>query len=72
VTTGFTHTAGTSFGTYGFTGLGATGFVACPSANGGAPYQIFANVKGGKFAKCIGLDALTSDWHGGFGAWQYT
>ena len=68
----FSLTEGPSFGTLGFTGLGATGFVACPSANGTFPYQIFANVASGNFANCLGFDALTIVFTGGFGAWQYT
>jgi hypothetical protein len=68
----FIVTPGASFGTLGFSGLGATGFVACPSANGTAPYQIFANVAGGNFDSCLGFDALTTDFTGGVGAWQYT
>lgn len=68
----FTVTPGTSFGTLGFSGLGANGFVACPSANGSVPYQIFANVAGGDFTNCLGFDALTTEFTGGLGAWQYT
>jgi hypothetical protein len=68
----FTLVPGTSFGTLGFSGLGANGFVACPSANGLAPYQIFANVAGGDFTNCLGFDALTTEFTEGFGAWEYT
>lgn len=67
----FTFVQGTSFGTLGFTGLGANGFVACPT-NGTFPYQIFANVASGNFDNCIGFDALTSNFTGGSSAWQYT
>ncbi|MCJ1412925.1 hypothetical protein MMC19_007025 [Ptychographa xylographoides] len=77
VTAGFTYTAGPSFGDFGFTGLGATGFLACPSPNATAPYQVFAaiaglsnaDVPGGSVAACIGFDALTSV--SGIGAWEY-
>jgi hypothetical protein len=72
VTSPFTITSGPQFGTLVFTGLGANGFVACPSANGGAPYQIFANVAGGNFGNCLGFDALTSGFTGGVAAWEYT
>lgn len=67
----FTFVPGTSFGTLGFTGLGSNGFVACPT-NGTFPFQIFANVAGGNFDSCIGLDALTTDFTGGPHAWEYT
>ena len=72
VISSFTVTPGASFGTLGFSGLGANGFLACPSANGSAPYQILANVAGGNFVNCLGFDALTTSFAGGFGAWQYT
>jgi hypothetical protein len=68
----FTLVPGTSFGTLDFSGLGANGFVACPSANGSVPYQIFANVAAGNFTNCLGFDALTTAFTGGFGAWEYT
>ena len=68
----FTLVPGTSFGDLGFSGLGANGFVACPSANGSVPYQIFANVAAGNFTNCLGFDALTTEFTGGFGAWEYT
>ena len=72
VTTTFSHTTGSSFGTFGFNGLGATGFVACPSTASGFPYQIYANVKGKDFSKCLGFDALTTNYNTGAAAWQYT
>jgi hypothetical protein len=72
VTVTFSHTTGASFGTFGFTGLGATGFVACPTTTSGFPYQIYANVKGHDFSKCLGFNAVTGDFNGGFAAWQYT
>jgi hypothetical protein len=68
----FSHTTGPSFGTFGFQGLGATGFVACPTTTSGFPYQIYANVKGKDVSKCIGFSAVTGDYNGGFSAWQYT
>ena len=72
VTGPFITTPGVAFGTLSFTGLGATGFVACPSANGGAPWQIFADVMGGNFTNCLGFDALLSPFTGGAAAWEYT
>ena len=69
--TGFTLTQGPHFGTFGFTGLGANGFVACPTVNGTFPYQIFANVAGGNFVNCLGFDALTSNYTEGAAAYQY-
>ncbi|KAL8990976.1 MAG: hypothetical protein Q9177_000496 [Variospora cf. flavescens] len=56
-------------GRFNFSGLGATGFLACPAnANGAGPYQVFANVKGLKNTdvpgenqdKCLGFSALTA------------
>jgi len=70
VTMTFTLVQGTSFGTFGFSGLGANGFVACPT-NGTFPYQIYANVAGGNFNDCLGFDALTSNYTQGAAAWQY-
>ena len=76
----FTLEPGASFGIYGFSGLGATGFLACPVKNGTAPWQIFANVKGlkdgdvpGKCLRdCLGFDALAPKYTGsGPAAWQY-
>jgi hypothetical protein len=67
-----TSVAGADFWTLDFSGLGGGGFVACPSANGSFPYQIFANVPSGNFDNCLGFDALASEYTAGFGAWQYT
>ncbi|KAI4153257.1 MAG: hypothetical protein LQ341_000561 [Variospora aurantia] len=56
-------------GRFNVSGLGATGFLACPTnANGAGPYQVFANVKGLKNTdvpgenqdKCLGFSALTA------------
>lgn len=75
-TTTFTHTPSNpstgQLGTFGFTGLGATGFVACPLA-GGSAYQVFADVSGKDWSQCIGFDALTSDYTAApVAAWEYT
>ncbi len=76
----FTLTPGSSFGSFGFSGLGATGFLACPTKNGTAPWQIFANVKGlkdkdvpgGCVKDCLGFDALAPNYTAsGPAAWQY-
>lgn len=67
-----------SLGEFTFTGLGATGFLACPvTANG--PYQVFADVEGlsdkdvpgGSKDECLGFRALTTPYNGGAAAWQY-
>lgn len=68
----FTNTPGPSFGYFSFQGLGATGFVACPVENGGPVYQVFADVEGGDWAKCLGFNALSSQYDGEFAAWEYT
>ncbi len=76
----FTVTPGPSFGTFSFSGLGATGFLACPTKNGTAPWQIFANVKGlndtdvpgGCVKDCLGFAALAPNYSAGRpAAWQY-
>jgi hypothetical protein len=74
-TTGFVDTPGSAYGTFSFTGDGATGFVACPTTASGAPWQIFANIPGlvaplGDKNACLGFDALAPSFTG-FGAWQY-
>lgn len=64
---------------FGFTGLGATGFVACPLTNGSAPWQIFAavpglddkGVPGGNVSACLGFDALAETYSEGPAAWEY-
>ncbi|KAI9876764.1 MAG: hypothetical protein M1830_005751 [Pleopsidium flavum] len=71
----FTHTTNnnpnSNLGHLTFTGLGATGFVACPHHNGTAPWQVFADVQGGDWGRCTGFDALSSEFTGGLGAWEY-
>lgn len=76
----FTYTApaaaGNGLGHFGFTGLGATGFVACPVGTNtvGSPWQVFADVQGGEWGRCIGFDGLASEYKGlggEFGAWEY-
>lgn len=61
----------TEDGVLTFTGLGATGFVACPTA-GTFPFQIFANVAGGSFDGCLSFTPEAVVWTDGPGAWQYT
>ncbi|MCJ1426358.1 hypothetical protein MMC29_004261 [Sticta canariensis] len=78
---GFTLTPGSPFGSLGFSGLGATGFLACPADGSGAgPYKVFADVEGlkdgntpgGSVQACIGFDALAVEYTGsGSAAWQY-
>ena len=77
---GFSVNPGPSFGSLGFSGLGATGFLACPAdASGSPPYKIFADVEGltdedtpgGSVQACIGFDALTTDYTDGSAAWEY-
>lgn len=83
-TAGFVYTNSTSgvLGEFGFTGLGAEGFVACPARNGSAPWQIFVevpglsdrDVPGGKVSACLGFDALGVKYQGVDGeaaAWEY-
>ncbi|EKG17832.1 hypothetical protein MPH_04888 [Macrophomina phaseolina MS6] len=65
VQTGFSKSESGSFGVLSWT----NGFIACPSANGTAPYQIF----GGGYTNntaCLGFDFLTTNYTGA-GAWQY-
>ena len=61
VTTGFVETPGSTYATFGFTGLGATGFVACPTVNNTGPYQVYAQVTGfipSNSNDCIGFDTI--------------
>lgn len=78
----YTDIPGDALGEFGFTGLGADGFVACPSLNGSAPWQIFVDfpglcdghVPGGNVSKCLGFDALGEPYMGVEGqaaAWEY-
>ncbi|KAL9066530.1 MAG: hypothetical protein Q9161_007505 [Pseudevernia consocians] len=87
-TTGFSFTPGTddALGVFSFTGLGSTGFLACPAKNGTKPWQIFADIKGienrdvpgGNVSACLGFDALAASGEelgtantGGVAAWEY-
>ncbi|KAL2054645.1 hypothetical protein ABVK25_004948 [Lepraria finkii] len=80
-TTNFSYTNSTDGGPgeFSFTGLNATGFVACPSLNGTAPWQIFAalpnlgnkDVPGGNVSACLGFDALGDTYENGTAAYQY-
>lgn len=74
-TTGFVYTPPTNsqqhWGHLSFTGHGANGLIACPTAKAGV-YQIFANVSGLKNKdKCLGFDAFALPYSGS-AAWQYT
>ena len=84
VTTGFTYENNTDIngglGVFSFTGLGSLGgFVACPTVNGTAPYQIFADlpylcdkaVPGGNVSECIGFDALGDRFANVSAAFEY-
>ncbi|MCJ1461424.1 hypothetical protein MMC07_000021 [Pseudocyphellaria aurata] len=78
---GFTLTPGSPSRSLSFSGLGATGFLACPAnASGAGPYKVFANVRGlkdgntpgGSVQACIGFDALAVEYADERGAaWQY-
>ncbi|CAD6580550.1 MAG: hypothetical protein ASARMPREDX12_001892 [Alectoria sarmentosa] len=87
-TTGFAFTPGTAntLGVFRFSGLGSTGFLACPARNGTTPWQIFADVEGikdrnvpsGNVSACLGFvafaasgDELGTESDGLPGAWQY-
>ena len=73
VITGFVETPGSSFGVFGFTGLGSTGFVACPTVSNTGPYQVYAQVAGfvaPNSNDCIGFDALSVPASGP-GAFEY-
>ncbi|GLA55575.1 hypothetical protein AnigIFM63604_002365 [Aspergillus niger] len=82
-TSTFCYTPGTSFGQWTYTGLGATGFMACPldedeEVNGGA-YQVFAamanaTVPSGNVSDCLEFEALAYPWvsdGSSAAAWQY-
>lgn len=86
--TGFSFAPGTdnALGVFDFTGLGSTGFLACPAKNGTTPWQVFADVKGirdcdvpgGNVSACLGFVAfaasggeLGTENTGLPGAWQY-
>ncbi|GKZ80344.1 hypothetical protein AnigIFM56816_004563 [Aspergillus niger] len=82
-TSTFCYTPGTSFGQWTYTGLGATGFMACPldedeEVNGGG-YQVFAamanaTVPSGNVSDCLEFEALAYPWvsdGSSAAAWQY-
>jgi hypothetical protein len=72
----YTKTEGAQFGDLGTKAFGATGFMACPTANQG--YQVFAAITNatapqGDLSACLGFDALAIDETDlSRGAWQYT
>ncbi|RHZ56587.1 IgE-binding protein [Aspergillus thermomutatus] len=78
---GFSYTSGEPIGHWSFNGLGATGFMACPTqGDAPAPYQVFAamsnaTVPTGNVADCLGFDAAAVAWTAPEGqtsaAWQY-
>ena len=87
-TSGFAFVPGTSdaLGSFTFTGLGSSGFLACPAKNGTTPWQVFADVAGikgidvpgGNVSACLGFvalaasgEALGTENTGMPGAWQY-
>jgi hypothetical protein len=79
---GFSYVApvagGNGLGDFGYSGFGAVGFMACPTADG--RWQVFAGGQNatapmGDVSKCLGFDALTSDYVNpaeGAAAWEYT
>ncbi|PYH64487.1 uncharacterized protein BO88DRAFT_397276 [Aspergillus vadensis CBS 113365] len=82
-TSTFCYTPGTSYGQWTYTGLGATGFMACPldedeEVNGGA-WQVFAAMKNatvpsGNVSDCLEFEALAYPWvsnGSSIAAWQY-
>ncbi|OJZ81987.1 hypothetical protein ASPFODRAFT_171927 [Aspergillus luchuensis CBS 106.47] len=82
-TSTFCYTPGTSYGQWTYTGLGATGFMACPldedeEVNGGA-WQVFAAMKNatvpsGNVSDCLHFEALAYPWvsnGSSIAAWQY-
>ena len=84
VTTGFTYQNNTATtggpGRFSFTGLGSLGgFLACPTAKGTGPYQVFADlphlsdkaVPGGKVSACIGFDAMGARFPNATAAFEY-
>jgi len=52
-----------------FAGFGATHFVACPVSS--TKYQIFANVAGGDWKKCISFRAETHPFPYEFATWEF-
>ncbi|EAW08989.1 IgE-binding protein [Aspergillus clavatus NRRL 1] len=78
---GFSYTFDGPIGGWTFTGLGATGFMACPTqGDAPAPYQVFASipnavVPSGNAAHCLGFSAAASAWtapaNQTAAAWQY-
>ncbi|KAK2786211.1 hypothetical protein FQN52_007960 [Onygenales sp. PD_12] len=76
VETGFTYTPGTEHGKFGFHGLGADGFMACPGHENGL-YQVFAamwhaEVPTGNIDDCLGFVAMAIPYEGETpAAWQY-
>ncbi|XRM49195.1 hypothetical protein ABZX51_012073 [Aspergillus tubingensis] len=82
-TSTFCYTPGTTYGQWTYTGLGATGFMACPldedeEVNGGA-WQVFAAMKNatvpsGNVSDCLQFEALAYPWvsnGSSIAAWQY-
>ncbi|GLB07061.1 hypothetical protein AtubIFM57258_002382 [Aspergillus tubingensis] len=82
-TSTFCYTPGTSYGQWTYTGLGASGFMACPldedeEVNGGA-WQVFAAMKNatvpsGNVSDCLQFEALAYPWlsnGSSIAAWQY-
>ncbi|PGH10542.1 hypothetical protein AJ80_07488 [Polytolypa hystricis UAMH7299] len=73
---GFEYTPGTEFGIYGFTGFGATGWMACPVPDRPS-YQVFAamrnaTVPSGDVDDCLGFSAAAIEYKGPSpAAWQY-
>ncbi|CAK37103.1 hypothetical protein CBS63078_8164 [Aspergillus niger] len=70
----FKYTPGKPFGSWTFTGAGATGFMACPDQ--GNKWQVFAATKNatvpsGNVADCLGFDALAVATNGSVAAWEY-
>ncbi|GLA61616.1 hypothetical protein AtubIFM55763_007883 [Aspergillus tubingensis] len=82
-TSTFCYSPGTSYGQWTYTGLGASGFMACPldedeEVNGGA-WQVFAAMKNatvpsGNVSDCLQFEALAYPWvsnESSIAAWQY-
>ncbi|KAL2007415.1 hypothetical protein VTN00DRAFT_8853 [Thermoascus crustaceus] len=78
----FIYAPGSPSGHFGFTGSGATGWMACPLAkqvNGQNVYQVFVNMPSakpptGNHADCIPFDGKATEWKGKDGekgAYQY-
>ncbi|RAL01425.1 uncharacterized protein BO80DRAFT_405796 [Aspergillus ibericus CBS 121593] len=85
-TSTFCYTPGTDYGSWTYTGLGATGFMACPipaddeaEVPDAGPYQVFAamanaTVPTGNVSDCLRFEAVAVGWSGTEGsvaAWQY-